>query len=133
MGQDENNYSYIIMENKIIFKIPKRAISLNSLYRVSFHKHVYMVTKAKDWKTEFQQILKEQYKDGPIETPVALTIIFSFIDNKLLDLDNCLKITIDSLKGVVFKDDHQVVSLSAHKKMNQPIDFITIVVDKVNY
>jgi len=121
------------MENKIILKIPTRAISLNSLYRVSLHHHVYLVKKAKEWKKEFQKIVKEQYHDPPIETPVAITMIFAFIDNKMLDLDNCLKLTTDSLKGLVFKDDSQIVSLSAHKKMQQPIDHITIIVDKINY
>lgn len=121
------------MEDKIILKVPKRAISLNSIYRVSFNKHVYMVKRAKEWKQDFQNSLSEQYIGSPIDTPVALTIVFSFNDNKLLDLDNCLKITIDSLKGVVFKDDHQIVSISAHKKMNQLIDHITIVIDKLNY
>ncbi len=133
MIQDLIDTINIIMENKIILKIPKRAISLNSLYRVSFHKHVYMVKKAKEWKSEFQQIIKEQYKEKPIETSVAITMIFSFNDNKLLDLDNLLKITADSLKGIVFKDDHLIVSLSAHKKMNQQADHITIVVDKLEY
>lgn len=121
------------MEHKMILKIPKRALSTNCLYRVSLHHHVYMTKKAKEWKNEVQHIVKEQYTDQPIDGPVALTIVFSFNDNKLLDLDNCLKLTADSLKGIVFKDDHQIVSISAHKKMNQIKDHITIVVDKINY
>ena len=121
------------MEDKIILKIPKRAISLNSIYRVSFNKHVYMVKRAKIWKQDFQNIIREQFIGDPIETPIALTVVYSFNDNKLLDLDNLLKITADSLKGVIFKDDHQIISISAHKKMNQLIDHITIVIDKLNY
>lgn len=121
------------MENRILLKIPKRAISVNCMYRVSFSKHVYMTKKCKEWKEDFQKIIREQYKDHPIDTQVALTLIFAFSDNKLLDLDNLLKITADSLKGIVFKDDHQIASITAAKKMNQEADFITIVVDKLNY
>lgn len=79
-----------------------------------------------------------QYTEEPIEKSVALTILFYMPiplsqqkkwkkltlndlpqHTKKPDIDNCCKFIIDCLKGIVIKDDNQVVTLYAKKSYSE--------------
>ena len=48
-------------------------------------------------------------------TPVMLSVIFQYTDRRRRDIDNCMKVLQDSLEGVLFDDDCQIVMLKAEK------------------
>lgn len=44
------------------------------------------------------------------------------------DLDNCIKVVLDALKGIVFDDDDQVIELCAHRLDNRKNPGVLLVV-----
>ena len=45
---------------------------------------------------------------------------------KRLDLDNCLKVVLDSLNGVMYEDDSQIVAISAHIGEGLPLGGVDV-------
>tara|TARA_R110000868_G_scaffold146606_2_gene367450 strand:- start:6073 stop:6447 length:375 start_codon:yes stop_codon:yes gene_type:complete len=64
----------------------------------------------------------------PWNGPIAVTVNISMNDNRRRDIDGCLKSLLDSLNGIVWKDDNQIVELHVYKAQGcpQPITMITI-------
>lgn len=52
---------------------------------------------------------------SPVSGPVALTATF-YRPRKRGDLDNCLKVLCDALKGIAYHDDEQICQISASRK-----------------
>lgn len=52
---------------------------------------------------------------SPVAGPVSLTMTF-YRPRKRGDLDNLLKVTLDSMKGIAFHDDSQVERIEATRK-----------------
>jgi len=91
---------------------------------------VYTPQRTKSFETLIREIAYEKFKE-PYDGPVSLSISFYFSRPKsktykrkknLLefkttrpDLDNLIKSTIDGLNGIAFKDDSQIVMLTAKK------------------
>lgn len=64
--------------------------------------------EAKSYTSEVAWIAKAAGCRTPTERPVDLRITLIPRNRTVMDLDNCLKVTIDALKGVVYADDKQV-------------------------
>lgn len=84
--------------------------------------------KGKDTKTDYIQDLQAKLKANPNpEWPFKGRLLVQFfVSDKqsrlnVVDLDNLAKTVLDTFKGVVFKDDAQVVSLVASKEWVQGI------------
>ena len=79
---------------------------------------------------------------SPVEkVPLEVTIIFQYAAPKYKgnspkkskpDLDNCIKLVLDAMNGIVYKDDNLVVSLKA-KKIWGNEDKIMITVEELDY
>jgi Holliday junction resolvase RusA-like endonuclease len=52
---------------------------------------------------------------SPVGGPVALTVTF-YRPRRSGDIDNFCKVTLDSLKGIAYEDDSQIVELHAYRK-----------------
>ena len=117
----------------IIIKLPIRPISVNQLYRVSKSGHIYKIKAAKDWCELAQKFIREQFSDPIIESNIAITLKICLTGNKIPDLDNCLKLCIDALQGIVIKNDNQIVGMSCYRKMNCDADQITISITDIDY
>lgn len=70
-------------------------------------------SEARQYKETVGWLVKADTSDW-LTGPVALTIKV-YRPQKRGDLDNCLKILLDSLKGVLFADDDQVVEIHAYR------------------
>lgn len=70
---------------------------------------VVVSNEAKKYKGEVARTLAGC---GRIAGPVALSVRF-YRPRRIGDLDNLLKVLLDSLKGYAFEDDKQVVEISA--------------------
>lgn len=57
---------------------------------------------------------KKQWKEKPIEGQLGLRIEFH-VKNKRADLDNLLKGFLDSLSGILYLDDSQIVEIKARR------------------
>lgn len=61
--------------------------------------------------------IKRQWNEKPIKTPLSVIIEFIFTDKRRRDLDNYLKIILDSCNKVVWNDDSQIVELILRKSI----------------
>lgn len=65
----------------------------------------------------------------PLLEPIKVTIIVSMPDKRRRDIDGFLKSLLDSLNGIVWKDDSQIIELSIKKLVGQPTAFTSVTVD----
>lgn len=94
--------------------------------RTPFGVRMYDPAPSRDWKrTVLAQVLPVM-PDTPMDGPLAMVLVFELPRPKSLpqrvvhhvkkpDLDNLVKAIKDSLRGVVYRDDSQVVRLEASK------------------
>ncbi len=85
-------------------------------------------------KEGFKWQIKSQYREEPLSCPVSLDVIFympipastSGVKKKQMangiihhmkrpDVDNCLKFLFDTMNGLIFADDSQIVEIRAKK------------------
>jgi len=76
---------------------------------------VCLSKEAKSYKAEVGWIAKAAGAKKPIEGPVEMRVRLVPKNRVCMDLDNCLKVTLDSLKGIVFGDDAQVFKITAER------------------
>ena len=77
----------------------------------------YVTPEAKAYKREVGWLCKAAGIRGPIKSKVALSFRLVPANGVCMDLDNCLKVAIDSLKDIAFLDDSQVYKITAERHM----------------
>ena len=85
--------------------------STNNIYRSHCrfgHPCVYMTANGKALKESYGWQAKSQWKDKPTILPVEIHIGFYFKTQRKHDIDNYSKILLDSLTGIVWRDDEQI-------------------------
>jgi crossover junction endodeoxyribonuclease RusA len=84
--------------------------SLNKAYR-SYRGRVILSAEARAFKETLSQLKPAEKVLGKIHLEVKLT----FPDKRKRDLDNYLKVLLDSMKHVFFEDDDQIYKLTVSK------------------
>ena len=102
-----------------VFIIYIKPISINQSYRFKNNK-MYMTNESKNFKNKIYEKIKNEKK---IKGKVKLYIQFGFKDKRKRDIDNYLKIFIDSIKNILIEDDSEIISIIA-TKINENNDFI---------
>lgn len=106
------------MANIILIGKP---ISVNSLYRG----RRFLTNAGKKIKNDYYCQALLQYGGEMMLGDVCISMKVYFKSKKASDLDNVLKATLDSLTGVIWKDDRQIVDIRAVKlqdKLNPRIE-----------
>ena len=86
--------------------------SVNHSYR-AYRGRVVLSKRAREFKEIVAENLPEEFVK--ITGKVKLDITFSFKDRRKRDIDNYLKVLLDSLKGLAFEDDDQIYELTVKK------------------
>ena len=88
--------------------------------------------------SEFEEYLKalatEEMLDSQtemIEGPVKLTLSVTYPDKRRRDLQNCFAAVCDALNDIVYKDDSQIVEISATKQVIKGEDGFVIYVEEL--
>jgi crossover junction endodeoxyribonuclease RusA len=89
--------------------------STQKIYRFS-GRIMYMTAEGKAIKEAYGWEAKQQWKNPPIKGEVAVTVVLFFGDKRKRDIDNFNKLILDSLSGIVWDDDVQIVYLSVEKR-----------------
>lgn len=88
----------------------------------------YTPKKTKVFEQDVKSLAKEQYEGKPLLGPLKISIVFSITRPKSVsvkkrkyptvrpDLDNYIKAVLDSLNGVLFHDDSQVITMTCSKQ-----------------
>lgn len=122
-------------------------------FKYSYGGQKYTPKDVKDYAKLIQLEFKKSYPNWQIKnfinTPLLVEIIIGLkvpkyfnkkdkqkaLEDKIRplkrpDVDNCSKAILDSLNGVVYPDDKQIVELTV-KKYYANVDFITIIINSV--
>lgn len=85
----------------------------------------YIPSKSANFKKEVVSQFIRQWIRQPLDMALYVEITFCFVKPKTVkrqlhtvkpDVDNCTKILLDALNGYLWKDDSQIVGLSAFKR-----------------
>lgn len=79
--------------------------SVNDMYGNARGGRKYLKPKAVEFKNALGLLAKSVWKKPPLTGRLSVDIIICYGDKRVHDLDNTLKITLDSLKGIVIADD----------------------------
>jgi crossover junction endodeoxyribonuclease RusA len=111
------NKRIIYYPAKIILK--GNPISTNQIYRRHGH-IIYLSKEGKQLKEAYQLSAKTQWKLPILNCELEVRINLYFKDKRRRDIDNWNKIVLDSLTGIVWKDDSQIVKLTIEKHIGEP-------------
>lgn len=90
-------------------------VSVNALYKG----RKFLTPRGKSVKDDYFYQTKQQYRGSVLEGDIKVNISVFFRSKKTSDLDNVLKATFDSLTGILWKDDRQIVEIHAYKKQDK--------------
>lgn len=76
---------------------------------------VYMSKDGKDLKDSYTKQAREQYTGLPLEKELEVTVALFHGTKRRSDIDNFNKILFDSLTGIAWLDDSQIVVLTTRK------------------
>lgn len=85
----------------------------------------YTPKKTKDFQNAIKDLARLQYQALPLAGALEVDLIFEIERPKSVkrkhhtvkcDLDNYIKAVLDALNGVIYKDDAQIIKISAIKK-----------------
>jgi Holliday junction resolvase RusA-like endonuclease len=86
-------------------------VSVNRLYRG----RRFLTPEGKSIKHVYASQARTQYKGAVLDGPIRVDAHVYFQSRASSDIDNALKGTLDSLTGVLWKDDRQIQELHAYK------------------
>ena len=95
-------------------KVKTKPLSLNHAYPTNRYGRRYLTNEGKAYKAEIGFIAKTQCA-GPLTENIGIKFIFGFADRRRRDIDDYIKLAQDSLTDIWYKDDRQIVELSAKK------------------
>ena len=105
--------------NGVGMRINVLPVSVNAMYRVVGGRNILSAAGRK-FKERMRDELAAKAAEKKIDKvmgPVELSIHFTFKTRHRRDVDNYGKAVIDSLKNVMFEDDHHIVALHMYKQI----------------
>ena len=102
--------------------------SVNHSYR-AYRARVVLSARARAFKQLVADAAPQDFLK--LHGPVRLRIVLTFRDKRKRDLDNYLKVLLDSLKGVYFNDDDQVYGLLVEKRIGYPNEGVEISLEPI--
>ena len=85
--------------------------SVNHYTKAGRHGRRYLPKNVVAFKQEVRRIVAVHAPPAPSVGRLVFKAVFCFKDNRRRDLDNYLKVTLDSLQGIIFADDSQIDKL----------------------
>ena len=115
------------------FRIPLKPVSLNQAYMVGRGAGFKLSKQGRKFKEDCRDFLKEQFLDEKLLSgKLKVRILFQLNSfRERVDIDNMFKLLMDSMNGIVFKDDSQVYKLSGEKQIGMNRNEIHIFVDEI--
>lgn len=95
--------------------IKGKGISVNRLY---IGKR-YLSKEGSAFKEMLGWEAKKFWHKAPLAGDVGIAIDFYYSDKRRRDIDNPIKAILDSLNGIIYKDDSQIVDLTVTKNKGE--------------
>lgn len=111
--------------------IPVKVESYNQYYRIM--KNRFVISKSgRKFKDDIINFVKKECPNFEcLNCDVKVNLVFGFRDKRRRDIDNFYKALIDSIKGILIKDDSQIFELNSIKKLGQEQDYILMKIWKI--
>lgn len=97
--------------------------------------------KTRDFEKLIKTLAKQEYRADPLEGPLSMHVVFYIKRPKTVkrefptirpDLTNMVKSLEDSLNGVVYIDDSQIVDMSIHKRYSDQAQIIVTISNPID-
>ena len=121
------------MKHQIAFRVDTKPIGTNSAYKKRPYGHgLFMTEEAKAYKKavgEWAQIAMNEagLEDFWLERP-EVNLVFTYGDKRKRDIDSAIKLTLDAMNKVVWKDDSEILRLVVRKQYKKDSPSVAIVV-----
>lgn len=110
---------------KMRINIPLKAFSVNQYYTV-YRGMKNISSKGRKWRNAVLQHIATNYPDLKV-TNKKLSVIYDFgFKSYNPDWDNYIKSLQDTLEGIIWENDRNIVHGEVNKFINQECDFITV-------
>jgi Holliday junction resolvase RusA-like endonuclease len=93
-------------------------ISNNSIYRTMCRGNFpmrYLIPKAKALKEDYQWQIKSLYHKEPMKGKLEVSITTYHGNHRKNDWDNFHKLSMDSMTGLIYEDDSQIICATVKK------------------
>jgi len=110
-------------------------LSNQTIYKVSCRggrPRLYMAPRGKDRKLQYKLEARSQYKGELLEGDLKMEVGLFFKDARRRDIDNFNKLTLDSLEGILYSDDKQIIELIVKKQIDRKNPRVEILVRDIN-
>jgi crossover junction endodeoxyribonuclease RusA len=99
------------------FTIPGKPISINHAYGQQRNGRRYLTDEGAAFKIEVGYCAMNAMKSSinVYKYPIKVKIEYYFDDKRRRDIDNGIKLLLDSMTGIVWKDDSEIVCLEVWK------------------
>jgi Holliday junction resolvase RusA-like endonuclease len=91
-----------------------------------------MSAKGKELKLSYIKQVREQYHGEPLSDLLNVEVHLYFGDDRVRDIDNYQKISMDALTDVVWVDDVQIMRLTIEKHKDKTNPRIELTITKYN-
>jgi crossover junction endodeoxyribonuclease RusA len=88
-----------------------------------------MDTKCKTLKLSYQKQVRAQYSHLPLKAPLRAVLSLWHGTRRVTDIDNFNKLVLDSLTGLVYEDDSQIVELTITKGYDKERPRVEVIID----
>jgi crossover junction endodeoxyribonuclease RusA len=93
---------------------------------------VYLTKEAKDFKDKVKHKYRSAKYDNPTKALVSVKCMI-YRPRKIGDIDNIMKALLDSLKGIAYEDDKQIVVLHAERFDDKSNPRVEVWVDEITF
>jgi len=109
----------------MIIELVWNPLSTSHIYYMGW-KSSFMKTPARNQKNSYITQATSQYTWPILYCDIVIEANIYFGDKRIRDIDNYNKLWMDSLQGILYKDDKQVVGLLLYKHYDKENPRITI-------
>lgn len=110
--------------SKIMYKITLKGkpMSTNNIYKTICRGNFpsrYLSSKGKDLKEDYEWQVKQQWKNSPLTGELGVSITTYHDNHRKNDWDNFHKLSMDSMTGIVYEDDSQIMHALVAKEYDK--------------
>jgi Holliday junction resolvase RusA-like endonuclease len=120
---------------KVVFEVSGEPVP-KGRPRMTKTGHVYTPKKTATYERKvalLATIARQGAHRKPFTGPVGISAVFRFGTKRRIDIDNVLKAVLDSLNGILYEDDSQVMEIQVRKVMGSDEPGAHIVVTELNW
>lgn len=108
------------------FMVKIQAMSMNHAYPSNRNGRRFLSNEGAAYKGEIIWAAKEAMRGADLMGRTKVTLEFFFNNKRRRDLDNCIKLLLDSMTGIVYKDDSDIQEIHAYRFYGQPAIIIKV-------